>query len=422
MLKVKNITSKYGLALNKCSAYKPIGVDAKKYFRMNYQGQISFTFLSIDFAIACMTEIRDAIIGSTSVILRIPQSVLHPTIARKEECLSAILEWAKERNIGINREGYQFRGSEEEVHRAISLMMNANTRPNIPLTTINVGKTFDINRLMKELKVLKVKEYSFNSQTRTIIAKSESADIIRNAIKEMRSDDTDVLDCDMCDSPEASSEAVIVFSKGKATRSCFCLDCVTKMLEFATSRFFDPSTGTDFRRLMENILPVDDITFSNVFARTNSFYNETPLGMFVYSMVREQSIMALAKTWVNGKVMATLRANPQLVSFCPDHPNQILAIPPVGNLYCAHEGCQNKLCFICGKWHTGACPKDDFIWQFAKPCPYCHFPVEKASGCNRIICRCGKIWCYKCAKVYFENNQIYDCYNHMRAQHGGIYD
>ena len=74
---------------------------------------------------------------------------------------------------------------------------------------------------------------------------------------------------------------------------------------------------------------------------------------------------------------------------------------------------------LCGGWHESA-KCDKFAGLGVVPCPYCHFPVEKISGCNHISCRCGKHWCYKCGKAWFDTSQ--ECYAHMSREHGGCFD
>lgn len=33
-----------------------------------------------------------------------------------------------------------------------------------------------------------------------------------------------------------------------------------------------------------------------------------------------------------------------------------------------------------------------------KPCPKCAKPVEKAGGCNLVLCRCGQAFCWLCGQ------------------------
>jgi hypothetical protein len=52
-----------------------------------------------------------------------------------------------------------------------------------------------------------------------------------------------------------------------------------------------------------------------------------------------------------------------------------------------------------------------------KVTPCCHVPVEKVCGCDHMVCRCGKHFCWRCLTV-LEESQIYE---HI-ASHTGVYE
>jgi len=53
-----------------------------------------------------------------------------------------------------------------------------------------------------------------------------------------------------------------------------------------------------------------------------------------------------------------------------------------------------------------------------KDCPKCTTPIEKTEGCNHMTCGgCGAHLCWVCLKAFSESGR---CYDHMRAEHGGI--
>lgn len=54
-----------------------------------------------------------------------------------------------------------------------------------------------------------------------------------------------------------------------------------------------------------------------------------------------------------------------------------------------------------------------------KHCPRCHRPIIKNGGCNHICCQCGIHFCYVCGFSSIHSCKIYE---HMRDEHGGIYD
>jgi len=55
-----------------------------------------------------------------------------------------------------------------------------------------------------------------------------------------------------------------------------------------------------------------------------------------------------------------------------------------------------------------------------KKCPGCKVPIEKAAGCNHVVCsQCRTHVCWVCMRTFPGGQGIYD---HMRAEHGGIGD
>ncbi|KAF9468794.1 hypothetical protein BDZ94DRAFT_1303961 [Collybia nuda] len=53
-----------------------------------------------------------------------------------------------------------------------------------------------------------------------------------------------------------------------------------------------------------------------------------------------------------------------------------------------------------------------------KKCPSCQVWIEKNRGCNHMACKCGAHICWKCMKVCAPTG----IYEHLRTEHGGIYD
>lgn len=52
-----------------------------------------------------------------------------------------------------------------------------------------------------------------------------------------------------------------------------------------------------------------------------------------------------------------------------------------------------------------------------KDCPKCKTPLEKTDGCDHMICQCGAHICWVCLETFQTSG---DCYDHMKARHGGI--
>ncbi|KAM7193932.1 hypothetical protein V8F20_008202 [Naviculisporaceae sp. PSN 640] len=56
-----------------------------------------------------------------------------------------------------------------------------------------------------------------------------------------------------------------------------------------------------------------------------------------------------------------------------------------------------------------------------KDCPVCRVPIQKAGGCNHVVCErgCGKHICWVCLECF---NTDDECYRHMWNTHNRIYD
>lgn len=82
--------------------------------------------------------------------------------------------------------------------------------------------------------------------------------------------------------------------------------------------------------------------------------------------------------------------------------------------------CESDYCMDCrADWHEGmTCkeyqinvkvgPEDKKFEEFVegsrfKRCPNCGFWVEKVDGCEYIMCKCGKNFCYICGKSHVEH-------------------
>ena len=95
--------------------------------------------------------------------------------------------------------------------------------------------------------------------------------------------------------------------------------------------------------------------------------------------------------------------------------------------------CGANICSHChSNWHEGydTCfafknrvemDGDTHTWvsRNCKQCPSCSVPIEKNGGCRKIHCRCGANICWICLKYYTTEGE---CYAHLSAEHGGVFD
>lgn len=113
----------------------------------------------------------------------------------------------------------------------------------------------------------------------------------------------------------------------------------------------------------------------------------------------------------------------------PDCPQVYRTAPKGMVLQC--PACLSRICSSChGESHDGVeCPSDEGDenelafkeWKKSrgvKPCPGCKIDIERAEGCNHVICiRCNTHICWECLRTFRRGEGIYE---HMRAAHGSI--
>ncbi|KAK1395057.1 RBR-type E3 ubiquitin transferase [Heracleum sosnowskyi] len=103
----------------------------------------------------------------------------------------------------------------------------------------------------------------------------------------------------------------------------------------------------------------------------------------------------------------------KLVKWCPSVPHCGHAIRVEEDEFCEVEcSCGLQFCFsclseahspcLCSMWELWTKKGQDesetvsWISDHTKPCPKCHKPVEKISGCNLVTCICGQHFCWLC--------------------------
>lgn len=127
-----------------------------------------------------------------------------------------------------------------------------------------------------------------------------------------------------------------------------------------------------------------------------------------------------------------IQRHPQTFCYCPK--------PDCGMIYRATSTmkfstcakCLTVTCTSCHNPHEGkTCAeyKDEASGDYEarekvkkelgiKDCSKCKTPIEKIGGCNHIMCSgCRAHLCWVCLKAFSESGP---CYDHMRAEHGGI--
>lgn len=115
-----------------------------------------------------------------------------------------------------------------------------------------------------------------------------------------------------------------------------------------------------------------------------------------------------------------------------------------GEAVCVSCTCGKTFCFDClaephwpltceqaGSYHTVLKQQGLFVVTLSmassirvltKPCPACHYPIEKSAGCNHMFCtRCTAHFCWRCLAV-LPNSGIYDHVNTCRLEAAALQD
>ncbi|ESO97974.1 hypothetical protein LOTGIDRAFT_153084 [Lottia gigantea] len=138
---------------------------------------------------------------------------------------------------------------------------------------------------------------------------------------------------------------------------------------------------------------------------------------------------------VNTAVFVYMTKNKDGYQHCPtpDCP-VVYRITEKGDIFICNE-CEMRICTSCHvEYHDGlTCAMlksslaeselEKYLTKNAsnvKKCPKCSTPIEKIEGCNHMICNACKIhFCWLCCEAFTTEQSTYD---HLTAQHGGIFD
>jgi hypothetical protein len=270
-------------------------------------------------------------------------------------------------------------------------------------------------------------DWKFNDRYRVLIVPADEEDILRENLARMKRENGEKFCLYMCDDgtgEDVIPEAIFLYNKdGTVIERPFCRQCMAVNLQEFTNGYFNPNTRMiDQTKFTGFIMPIDPIPAEPSDGHDNP-WPVVPLGQLVWAFMSDRHTLApLVKAWVSGVQEYTIRKAKHLIVFCPDHPAILMMPPPPRQSFkCPH--CTHILCSECGTWHKMENPCDLAEPEGTKSCPRCKVPVIKISGCNRVTCRCGASFCWKCpADKRVAYNTPTECYAHLAAVHGGPWD
>jgi hypothetical protein len=272
-------------------------------------------------------------------------------------------------------------------------------------------------------------QWAFDDRYRVLVVPVDDELALRENIARMHRNDGEKFCLFMCDDDAGDDlvpEPVFIYHKdGKVTECPFCRQCLVVNLQESLG-FFNPNTRViDSGRLIGGD-PIDPIPVQpSEPGDEEEKWPVVPLGGLIWSLMSDKHTLApLVKAWVSGVQEYTIRKAKHLITYCPNHPAVLLMPPPPSITHKCNVGmCEYICCGICGTWHKMSEPCMSGEIEGTKRCPRCKIPVFKYDGCNRVTCRCGGSFCWKCPpEKRIAYNTANECYSHLAAVHGGYWD
>jgi hypothetical protein len=227
-----------------------------------------------------------------------------------------------------------------------------------------------------------------------------------------------ILLCNDPERPTLTQQPITVFHEdGHHITGKLCRTCQEESLVSLVGKFLDPVRGRDL--MLRNrdkipMIPVVDCTENE----RHEMWPQVPIGSLLFALMKEDArIAGLVDIWVQAVYQHTLHTSPNLVQFCPNHPNHPIPILPDGErpIFCPVLDCYLAYCPQCKEWHQRDHPCH--LQTQEKKCPQCNTPTSKSGGCNHMTCRCGCHWCYNCMAKFKSPEE---CYTHLSLVHGGL--
>jgi hypothetical protein len=269
-------------------------------------------------------------------------------------------------------------------------------------------------------------KWKFDSRYRILVVPGDEEENLRQNITRMKRNDGDKFCLFICDDDSAEDvvpeSAFLYHQDGTVVERPYCRRCLILTLQEFVN-FFNPSTRMIDESMLMGLMQGVEPLPAEPSGGEDEKWPVVPLGALIWTFMSDRHTLApLVKAWVTGVQEYAVRKAKHLITYCPDHSERLLPTPGAGlSLKC--ELCDYMMCGVCGTWHKMDEPCDVGDIEGAKRCPRCRVPIIKMSGNNRVTCRCGVSFCWKCppeSRVAYATAN--DCYAHLRAVHGGYGD
>jgi hypothetical protein len=266
--------------------------------------------------------------------------------------------------------------------------------------------------------------WTFDQNYRVLIIPAGDEERLRDSILRMRKGTAERICMYLC--PDANEDDVLpellfVYNQdGSVEEHTLCRQCIILTLQDTVAFFFNPNTHLIDREKMismgEKPAALPTVPSEHV-EGIDQNWPSVPLAQIVWAMMSERKVLdAYVKAWMTATIEYFFRAQKNMITMCPEHPDIILRTPAAGeSMKCTQ--CNQFLCGVCSAWHdmNDPCQMGDI--PGTRRCPNCRKPVFKISGCNSVLCSCGKCFCWKCGAGPFA-----DAHPHCLEVHGSYWN
>lgn len=431
--KILGVCKRFGAIISHISHY----CETNKGKNPNVNGFLFVYMYSAVFTIPFVSLAAEAMFGNDFAVLKIPAQLnIDPiTLAKDRKMLNIMKNWLADNDLDIQLSKNKWVGPQTDVNKASELLKSS--PPAFPTKFISIPGGVDIIRLNAELKRLSKagkKKWFVNFISKTITVPSDTDDEKVKSFMEnykqiggsnQENDEVDdeeleyIGDVSFCGNDSLSTKLLNVYKEdGTVQTKNFCKNCIRDSLISSLGRLYDDDNDTPImNRIFENIDFINPITL--LFSEEGNPI--IPIGQLLLAFIQDANIATPAKSYITALALQTLKKSPY-VTCCPEHPTILYRKPQRGiPLKCIISGCKYVLCTDCYKWHKpGDCPEKILVPKGCRVCPNCGAIVEKSMACNKLLCNCGKVFCYYCGAGPY--NDCSPCYSHLSEKHGDCFN
>jgi hypothetical protein len=223
-----------------------------------------------------------------------------------------------------------------------------------------------------------------------------------------------IMICDNPDRPVLTKFPLTIFHEdGRCDTRPMCRSCMIESLEVIAGSYFQGGNyKIEVLQSLADKLPMIPCVDCKA-NKQKEMWPQIPLGALLASLCMDSDEMAkLVEAWTVGVYHQTLHTSPEIVTFCPNHPDHPYLLGTSQWFACRKLDCYLVYCPQCKSWHQ----RDRPCITEGKKCPKCHVAIVKDGGCNHVTCRCGCHLCYACMAVFATPGE---CYSHLTHVHNG---